>query len=84
MPALAVPGMPRSARAGKGRGLVLRDIKERRRETVTLTPELAAFLRPQRAEQAPDSPTDAAETSWTFAGEARRHCAPLVSLARAV
>jgi integrase len=36
----------------QGGGLVFRDIKERRRKTVPLAPELAAFLRAQRAEQA--------------------------------
>ena len=36
----------------RGGGLVFREIKERRRKTVPLAPELAALLRAQRAEQA--------------------------------
>ncbi len=36
----------------QGGGLVFREIKERRRKTVPLAPELAGFIRAQRAEQA--------------------------------
>jgi integrase len=36
----------------KDGGLVFREIKERRRKTVSIAPELAAFLRAHRAEQA--------------------------------
>ena len=48
----AARGTRRSARSARGGGLVFREIKERRRKTVTLPPELVAALRKHRAAQA--------------------------------